>query len=58
LLGSQNLFFIRTLLMSAIVSEMYPQRDGHGEPPNVVQKAMRLVLLCMDRHSWAVMPDR
>jgi hypothetical protein len=31
--------------VSAIVSEIIPQRDGQGAPPNVIHRAMRSTLL-------------
>jgi hypothetical protein len=44
-LWSQYLFWRKEFPVSVIVSDMTPQREGHGEPPNVILRATRRKLL-------------
>jgi hypothetical protein len=51
---SQRLFVINVLQMPIMVSDMTPQIEGHGEPPNVNQRADNRMSLLTVRHSEAV----
>jgi hypothetical protein len=45
LLWSQCLLVVRALQILAIVSEINPQIDGHGDPPKVSLRARRSMFL-------------
>jgi hypothetical protein len=44
--------------MSVMVSEMTPQRDGHGDPPKVILKATRRKSSKIVRLSKAVLLEK